>query len=108
MEGRIGKKKNEMWRNELKKRDEEYWKGQNKRDGDLARIVEMIDKEIHNTLVSKDKFWSDNLNSYNHLLKSMYYEQMNMRKSIKSIALKKGDLIRLNVDMLSWAIEAFS
>ena len=35
-----------MWRNELKKRDEEYWKGQTKRDDDLAKILEERDKEI--------------------------------------------------------------
>ena len=51
---------------------------------------------------------SDNLDSYNHLLKSLYYEQMNMRMSIESIALRQGDLIRSNVDMLSWAIGAVS
>ena len=33
---------------------------------------------------------------------------MNMRNSIESIALRQGDLIRLNVDMLSWAIEEVS
>ena len=46
------------------------------------------------------------MGSYNHLLKSLYYEQINMRKSIESIALRQGELIRLNVDMLSWAIGA--
>ena len=31
-----------------------------------------------------------------------------MRKSIESIALRQGDLIRLNVDMLTWAIGTIS
>ena len=44
------------------------------------------------------------MGSYNHLPKSMYYEQINMRKSIESVALRQGDLIRSNVDMQSWAI----
>ena len=77
-----------MWRNELNKRDEEYWKGQAKRDGDLARMLEGRDKVIKGSLVSRDKFWSDNRGSYNHLLKSLYYEQINIRKSIESIALR--------------------
>ena len=33
---------------------------------------------------------------------------MNIRKSIESIALRQGDLIRSNVDMLSWAIRLVS
>ena len=33
---------------------------------------------------------------------------MNMRTSIESIAIGHGDLIRLNVDMLSWAIGTVS
>ena len=94
----------EMCRNELKKRDEEYWKGQTKKDGDLARILERREKALQESFLSKDKFWSDHMDSYNHLLKSLYYEQINMRKSIKSIALRHGDLIKSNVDMLSWAI----
>ena len=74
-----------MWRNELKKRDKEYWKGQTKRDDDLARMLEVRDKAIQETLVSRDKYCLD---SYNHYLKSMYYEQINMRKTIESIALR--------------------
>ena len=35
-----------MWRNELKKRDKKYWKGQTKRGDDLARMLEGRDKEI--------------------------------------------------------------
>ena len=97
-----------MWRNELKKRDEEYWKGQTKRDDDLAKMLEGLYKAIQETLVSKDKDWLDILDSYNHHLNSLYFEQINMRKNIESIALRQGDLIRSNVDMLAWAIRTIS
>ena len=83
-----------MWRNELKKRDEEYWKGQIKRDDDLAIMLEKKDMEIQGKLVSREKYWSYSLDSYNHHLKSTNYEQINMRKSIESIALRQGDLIK--------------
>ena len=97
-------KRDEIWRNELKKRDGEYWKGHTKRDGDLARMLVGRDKALQESLVSRDKFWSNNMDSYNHLMTSLYYEKINKRKSIESIALKQGDLIKSNVDMLSRAI----
>ena len=71
-------------------------------------MLEGRDKVIQETLVSRDKYWSDSLGSYNHHLKSINYEQINMRKAIESIALRQGDLIKSNVDMLAWAIETVS
>ena len=38
------------------------------------------DKEIHDLLISIDKFWVDRMEFCNHYLKSMYYEQINMGK----------------------------
>ena len=67
-------------------------------------MLEGGDKAIQETLVSRDKYWSDSLDSFNHHLNSLYFEQINMRKSIESIALRQGELIRSNVDMLARAI----
>ena len=64
-------------------------------------MLEGRDKEIKESLVSRDKFWSNNMGSYNDIMTSLYYEQINMRNSIKSKALRQGDLINSNVDMLS-------
>ena len=40
--------------NELKMRDEEYWKGQTKRDGDFSRMLEGRDKGIQESFVSRE------------------------------------------------------
>ena len=59
-----------MCRNELKKRDE-YWKGQTKKDGDFVKMLEGREKALQESFVSKEKFWSYHMDSYNHLLKSI-------------------------------------
>ena len=75
-------RRDQVWREELKKRDEDYWKGQTMRDGELARMLEGKDKALQESFVFRDKFWSDHMVSYIQLLKYLYYEQINMRKSI--------------------------
>ena len=82
--------RDQVWRKDLKKRDEDYWKGQTRRDGDLAKMLEGRDKALQDSFVFRDKFWSNHIVSYNHLLKSLYYEQINMKKSRESIAPKAG------------------
>ena len=39
-------RRHQVWRKELKKRDEDYWKGKTRRDGDLARMLEGRDKAL--------------------------------------------------------------
>ena len=81
-------RRDQLWRDELKHRDQSYWKWQCKRDDDLARILEGIDKTINDSFVSRNKFWLDRLDSYNHYLKSIYYGQVNMGKTMKSLAIR--------------------
>ena len=41
---------------------------------------------MHDALISRDKLWLDSLDSYSNYLKSMYYEQVNLGKTMGSMA----------------------
>ena len=84
----------------MKQRDEAYWKGHYKRDEEMSRVLEGRDKEKHDSMISRDKFWLDCLDSCNHYLEFMYNEQINMGKTMGSIALRQAELIKGNVKML--------
>ena len=78
--------RDQMWRNELQKRDQAYWQRQCKRNEDLVRILEGRDKSLNDALVTKDKLWLNCLDSLNENLKSMYYVQNSRGKSTGSLA----------------------
>ena len=59
----------------------------------MARTFEEKDKAMHDALISRDQLWLDSLNSYNNYLKSMYYEQVNMGKTMGSMAQRQVELI---------------
>ena len=54
----------------------------------MSKVLEGRDKVRHDSLIFRDKYQVDSLEFYNHYLKSMYYEQVNMGKPIESIALR--------------------
>ena len=54
----------------------------------MVRVFEGRDKAMHDALISREKLWLDSLDSYNHYLKSMYYEQINLGKTMGSIVLR--------------------
>ena len=54
----------------------------------MSNVLEGRDRVIHESLISKDKLWLESLDSYNHYLKSMYYEQINMGKTMESIVVR--------------------
>ena len=74
----------------------------------MQKVLEGRDKTINDSLISKDKLWLDSLDSYNHYLKSMYYEQVSMGKTIGSITLRQIELMKGNVKMLDWAMAVVS
>ena len=51
-------------------------------------------------MVTRDQLWLDNLDVFNNNLKSMYYAQLDMGKSMGSITLRQVKLIKGNVKML--------
>ena len=89
-----------MWMIELKQRDQIYRKGQCKRDEEVSKVLEGRDKAIHDSLISRDKFWVENRESCNHYLKSMYYEQINIGKTMESIVVRPSEFVKSNVKML--------
>ena len=101
-------RRDQMWRDELKQRDQAYWKGHYKRFEEVSKVLEGRDKAIHDSLISKDKFGLDSLDSCNHYLKSMYYEQINIGKTMGSMAQRQAKLIKGNVEMLDWDMASFS
>ena len=74
----------------------------------MSRVLKERDKAKHDSMISKGKFWLDNLDSWNHYLKSMYFEQVNMGKTLGSIALRQAELIKGNVKILDWAMATVS
>ena len=74
----------------------------------MSKVLEERDKAIHDSLISRDKFWLDSLESYNHYMKSMSYEQVNIGKTMESIALTQVELIKENVKILDWAMATVS
>ena len=50
------------------------------------RIFKEKDKSLHDALVSRDQLWLNSLESCNDNLKSMYYAQVEMGKTMGSIA----------------------
>ena len=74
--------RDQMWRNELQKRDQAYWQRQCKRDEDLVRIFKGRDKSLNDAWVTKDQLWLNSLDSFNDNLKSTYYAQNAMGKSM--------------------------
>ena len=55
---------------------------------------------MHDSLISRDKLWLESLYSCNHYLKSMYYEQINMGKTMKSIVVRQVKLVKSNLNIL--------
>ena len=92
----------------MKQRNQAYWQRQCKRDDDLIRIFEERDKSLQDALVSRDQLWLDSLDSFNEKLKSMYYAQVDMGKTMGSLALRQVLLIKSNVKMLDWAMASAS
>ena len=78
--------RDKMWRNEPQKIDQAYWQRQCKRDEDLVKIFEGRDKSLNDALVTRDQLWLNSLDSFNDNLKSMYYAQNSMGKSMGSLA----------------------
>ena len=74
----------------------------------MSKVLEGTDKAIHDSLISTDKFWVEKMESCNHYLKSMYYEQINTGKTMGSVAQRQVGLIKGNVKMLDWAMETIS
>ena len=74
----------------------------------MSRALKEKDKAKHDSMISRGKFWLDNLDSSNHYLKSIYYEQVNIGKTLGSIALRQAELIKGNVKMLHWAMAIVS
>ena len=70
----------------------------------MVKMIEGRDKAINDSLTFRDQRCLDSLDSYNHNLKCLYCEQVNLRKTMESIALRHGDLIKSNVKMLDWAM----
>ena len=52
-----------MWRNELMERYAAYWEEARKKEGDIVRMLEIRDKEIQESLVSRDRAWLNSLHS---------------------------------------------
>ena len=100
--------RDQMWRAELKQRDQAYWKGHCKRDEKVSKVLKGRDKAIHDSLISKDKFCVEKMESSNHYLKSMYYEQINMGKTLGSMFVRGAEFVKSNVKMLDWAMEIVS
>ena len=85
-----------------------YWQGHYKRDDEMMKMIEGRDKAINDSLTYRDQRILDSLGSSNDNLKSLYYEQVNMKKTMESIALRLGDLIKSNVKMLDLTIATVS
>ena len=89
-----------MWREELQSRDEAYWKGQIKRDNDLAKIFEGRDKDIIDTFSNKDQSWLNRLKSFIDHLKTINDFQLDLRESMESLTQKKHELLKGNDSMV--------
>ena len=74
----------------------------------MVRIFEERDKAMHDALISRDQLWLDSLDSFNEKLKSMYYAQVDMGKTMGSLSLRQVELIKGNVKMQDWAMAAAS
>ena len=70
----------------------------------MSKVLEGTDKAIHDSLISKDKFWVEMMESRSHYLKSMYFEQINMGKTLGSMFIREAKLVKSNVKMLDWAM----
>ena len=81
-------KRDKMWRDELKKRYQMYWQGHYIMDDEMVKMIEGREKAINDSLTFRDQRCLDSLDSYNHNLKSLYNEQVNLRKTMESIALR--------------------
>ena len=68
------------------------------------RIFERKDKSLQDALVSRNQLWLDSLNSLNEKLISMPYAQVDMGKTMGSLAQRQVELIKGNVKILDWAM----
>ena len=74
-----------MWREELNKREEAYWKGQKEKGDSLERMLEMRDHGKHGILASRDQAWLNSLQHCNESLRLMTQEKINMRATMESV-----------------------
>ena len=66
----------------------------------MQKVLEGRDEAMHDSLISKDKFLVDMMESFNHHMKSMYYEQINMGTTLGSKSIRESELVQSNVKML--------
>ena len=63
---------------------------------------------MKDVLISRDQLWLNSLDSFNDKLKSMYCAQLDMGKSMGSLAQRQVELIKGNVKMLDWVMATAS
>ena len=67
----------------------------------LCIMLEIRDKEILDSLVSRDQAWLNSLNSYSESLRLMTQEQINLRATLESIGNRQGELTKSNAQLLN-------
>ena len=83
-----------MWRYELRSRDAAYREESSDTTLCLVIMLERRDKEIQNSLVSRDRALLNSLHSCSESLRLMTQEQINLRKTLESIGKRQCELAK--------------
>ena len=90
-----------MWKEEQRVRDVAFWEESGKQEGDLCRMMETRDKQILDSLVSRDQAWLNRLHSYKEGLRLMTQEQINIRATLESMGKGQHELTKGNGQILN-------
>ena len=93
-----------MWKEKLRVRDVAFWEESRKQEGDLCRMVETRDRQLQDSLVSRDQAELNSLHSCSESLRLMTQEQINLRATMVSIRKIQCELTKANGEILNWAM----
>ena len=71
-------------------------------------MMETRDKQIQDSLVSRDQAWLNRLHSYKESLRLMTQEQINIRATLESMGKRQHELTKGNGQILDWVMKIVS
>ena len=72
-----------------------------KQKGDLCRMLETRDRQLQDSLVSRDQAWLTSLHYCKENLRLMSLEKINMRATMETIGKRQCELTKENTEILN-------
>ena len=93
--------RDEMSREELLVKDVAFWEESGMQEYELCKIQETRDRNMKESLVSREKAWLDRLHHCSESLRLMTQEHINKRTIMESIGKRQCEMTKANTKILN-------